>query len=314
MPMRARLRPVFNQNHSNAREAAGAYDAVSERYLAYADGDHADLFDFRGSHAFADKEIWARLDAFLVELRTSGRHAIRILDAGCGPGTWLLRLAIRARDLGFTAIEARGFDISPEMIALAHHRLALVDDPHIGIRFELGDIVTELDQEDDGCYDLVVCLYGVLNHLTAAEREAAAAAIARVTDGDALVTVRAAGSPPSIYVAALGEAKGFHQDHERDRLDVDLADGHHISFNSHLFTARELRALFEQRMAIAEMAGVDLFHGRFAPDPHWNPAGVGDGAADEGLERLEHLCAHDPAFIDRATHLLLHARSRDQAA
>ncbi len=308
MASRAKLSPVGDPART-APEAAGAYDAVGAHYLAYADGDHAGLFDFTGSYAYADREIWARLDAALIRLRTSGRHAIRILDAGCGPGTWLLRMVVRARDLGFTAIDARGFDISPEMIALAGERLDLANDPHIGVTFEVADLLDALDEEEDASYDLTLCLYGVLNHLSAAERETASAALTRVTDGDLFVTVRTVGSQPSIYVADLTEALAFRQDNERDRLDIDLADGRHLGFSSHLFTSRELLALFP-RCEATELAGLDLFHGRFAPHPSWNPADVTNMAIRDSLDRLEHLCAHDPMLIDRAAHAFLHARTR----
>ena len=290
-------------------EAANAYDAVGKAYLHYADGKDAGLFDFRGAYAFADREIWGRLDAELVRLRTTGRYAVRILDAGCGPGTWLLRLATRARDLGFTAIDGRGFDISGEMIALADKAKLAFADPHIGISFDVADIASALDDEDDGSYDLVLCLYGVLNHLDPEARAIAAAALTRVTEGNIFVSVRTVGSTPSIFVNALEQARDFHQDNEHDRLEVDLADGRHIGFSSHLFTAAELQALFSTDLRISEVVGLDLFHGRFALDPRWNPNHLNQDAIEENLVRLEHLCAHDPAFLDRAAHVLLHARS-----
>lgn len=308
MSSNTQSRSVVGKDDRCAKETAHVYDTAGSRYLQYADGDHADLFAFKGSYSFADREIWSRLDAILVDLRSSGRDAIRILDAGCGPGTWLLRLALRARDLGFTDIKARGFDISAEMIALAHHRLGLAGDPHIGVRFEIGDVVDALEDQDDGSYDLTICLYGVLNHLDGRQRVRAAKALARVTDGDLLVSVRTVGSQPSIYFTGVSDARSFHQDNEADRLDIDLADGRHIAFSSHLFTADELRSLFEG-LAIDELVGLDLFHGRFAPDPRWNPANLGEVGLREGLERLERLCAHDPAFINRAAHALLHART-----
>ena len=290
-------------------EAADAYDAVGAGYRTYADGENAALFDFTGAYAFADREIWTRLEDALVRLRADGRQAIRILDAGCGPGTWLLRLAVRARDLGFTAIDARGFDISREMIALAQSRQAAIADPHIGISFDVGDIATALEDEDDGSYDLILCLYGVLNHLPHEARIHAAAELTRVSEGDIFASVRTIGSTPSIFVSALDQARDFHQDNERDRLEIDLADGRHIGFSAHLFEATELRALFAAGLREVELVGLDLFHGRFALDPRWNPLSLPNAAVAERLERLEHLCAHDPALLDRAAHILLHTRT-----
>jgi SAM-dependent methyltransferase len=308
MATRLRLRTPSHQP-PNITEAAKAYDIVGADYRNYADGKNAGLFDFSGAYAYADREIWSRLEAELIRLRTAGRHAIRILDAGCGPGTWLFRLAVRARDLGFTAIDGRGFDISREMIALANEAKPAHDDPHIGIRFDVADIADALDDEDEGSYDLVLCLYGVLNHLTYDARVSAAAALTRVAEGDIFVSVRTVGSTPSIFVNALEQARDFRQDNEHDRLEVDLADGRHIGFSSHLFTAAELQALFSAHLQTSEIVGLDLFHGRFALDPRWNPNDLRQEAIEESLVRLEHLCAHDPAFLDRAAHVLLHARS-----
>ncbi len=307
---RLRLRSAYKEPPP-ASEAAHAYDALSSDRAAPAGG--ASLFDFAGADAFACRETWARLDAELVRLRTSGRHAIRILDAGCGRGEWLLRLAIRARDLGFSAIEGRGFDMSRNMIALAEASKAAADDPHVGIQFDVADIDTALDDEDDGSFDIVLSLHGMLNHLSAERRTAAAAALARVTDGSAFIAVRTAGSPPALYVTDVERARSFHQNNEADRLEIDLVDGRHIGFSSHLFTASELQALFAAHLETAELVGLDLFHKRFAPDPRWNPGNVSAETLKGGLERLEHLCSHDPLFLDHAAHVLLHARSKTMA-
>lgn len=61
--------------------------------------------------------------------------------------------------------------------------------------------------------------------------------------------------------------------------------------------------------------GLDLFHSRFMPDPRWNPTFPADDSqfSDE-LARLEEAYATSPAFMDRAAHLLLVARSRRGAS
>lgn len=295
--------------YSRQEEAARAYDAVGDDYLRYADGDATRLFEFTSRYSFADREIWTRLDAALVDLRTRGRQSLRIVDAGCGPGTWLVRLVLRARALGFTDITARGFDISPEMIVLAHAAAADVTDEHICITFDVGDITAALDAEQDESSDITLCLYGVLNHLPVETLDGVAVKLARITRGSLFVTVRTVGSLPTIYVKPLEDARAFHQDNDCDRLEVDLADGRHIGFGSHLFCATELRALFRFHTEVTELVGLDLFHGRFARNPHWNPRDIPGAGFEAGLERLEHLCACDPAFIDRAAHILLIANA-----
>ncbi|MEO7169579.1 MAG: class I SAM-dependent methyltransferase [Sphingomonas sp.] len=283
-------------------EIALAYDAAGADYRDYADGDASS--GFSGRYDFADRELWLRIDRTLIELRAQGRHAIRILDLGCGPGTWLLRTAARARDLGFTAIEGRGIDISPAMIALANQAATRAVDPRIGLTFDVGDIVETLEQEGRHACDIALCLYGVLNHVAPSSYPAVARALAEVTDGALIATVRSTGSLPSIFISGLEKARHYHQDHEHDRLEVDLLDGRHLEFGLHLFSAREVRALFAPYCAIRELAGIDVFHSRFRPERDWNPA-TEDPALEASLARLEHFCATDPTFIDRAAHILL---------
>ncbi len=296
--------PFPTPTHSNlAPRSPLAYDAAGADYRDYADGDAAG--DFSGRYGFADRELWQRIDKALIELRAQGRHAIRILDLGCGPGTRLLRTAARARALGFTAIEGHGIDLSPAMIALARQAAAGVDDPRIGLTFAVGDILDTLEQEGRHACDLALCLYGVLNHVAPATLPAVARALARVTDGALIATVRSTGSLPSIFISGMEKARHFHQDHEHDRLEIDLVDGRHIEFGLHLFSAREVRALFcpalrDPRAGRHRRLPQPLPHRKRLEPRHRGPA-----RSTRALARLEHFCATDPTFIDRAAHILL---------
>ena len=79
-----------------------------------------------------------------------------------------------------------------------------------------------------------------------------------------------------------------------------------MEMNSHLFSADELRKLVGAYFAIEDLAGLDIFHGRFAPDRRWNPGlAAVDAAREFELARLEKIYAHDSHLIDRANHLLL---------
>src|SRR6201985_250105 len=106
-------------NEAAGKKVADIYNRAGDHYAAYADGDPTQPFAFDGMHAYADRCVWALLDLKLAELRASGAIAVSFLDAGCGPGTWLRRLVIRARALGFTSITARGFDIAEAQIRRA---------------------------------------------------------------------------------------------------------------------------------------------------------------------------------------------------
>jgi SAM-dependent methyltransferase len=288
---------------------ATAYDEAADDYLSYADGDSKDLYAFESRYAYGDRHVWQTLDSILVERRRSGARSVRILDAGCGPGTWLRRLVARAHNLGFTQISARGFDIAALQVRRARllsHPLTQL--PGVELRFEVGNL-TKPFAEADGSVDLSLCLYGVLNHVSVANLPKVLAEFARVTRGDFVTTVRAAGSTPTIFVDSVEKARHFKLDHRNDRCEVELENGRHLAFNSHLFTAMELRRLAAGRFAIGELRGLDLFHGRFAPDSRWNPENVGcDQRLFEELNRLEERYATDPRFIDRAAHILLVAR------
>jgi SAM-dependent methyltransferase len=287
-----------------AAETARAYDGSQHAYLAYADGDPSKPFDFQGHLAFADAQLWRRIEAKLTSLAQAGQRTLRFLDAGSGPGTWTHRIVLAADQLGFTRIEAHCLDLSPAMVATAHttlradHRLA-------DITVACADLTHGLPFEDRR-FDLTLCLYGVLNHLTPELQARVAADLARVTQDTLFVTVRSAGSLPTAYICGADSVRAYRQNNDTHWIDLDLVDGRHLGMPSYLFTAADLRALFQPHLSTVCMTGLDLFHSRFAPNPAWNPPSV---AAQpnfaEALARLEHLCGASPALIDHAAHILL---------
>jgi SAM-dependent methyltransferase len=309
--MHARIKPppLSPTQPDDAASGAAAYDQAGDDYRSYADGDADDLFAFDSRYAYGDRQVWLVIEGLLAARRAAGARSIRILDAGCGPGTWLRRIVARAHELGFTEISARGFDIAGAQIRRARvlsHDLARL--PGVRLTFEVGNM-TRPFPESDGTVDLCLCLYGVLNHVSVACLPKVFAEFARVTGGHFVTTVRAAGSTPTIFVDSLEKAWRFEQDHLRNRCEVDLRDGRHVAFNSHLFTAGELRALAKERFDVETLRGLDLFHGRFSPDSRWNPPGLPcDRRLYDELDRLEEMYADDPSFMDRAAHLLLVAR------
>src|ERR1700724_4548490 len=118
--------PVSNEVGHSIPEVAGATDDVAniynqagDDYVSYADGDPSQPFAFDGLHAYADRCVWAALETKLAELRATGPSSVRFLDAGCGRGSWLRRLVLHARALGFSSITARGFDIAQAQIKRA---------------------------------------------------------------------------------------------------------------------------------------------------------------------------------------------------
>jgi len=287
------------------------YDRAGERYRAYADGDVEKLYEFDGQYAYGDQEIWRILGNTLNKLRARGRRELSVLDLGCGPGTWLRRTVDWAGKMGFTRITARGVDVAEAQVRRA--RLLSQDvASHAGVslRFEAGDIRRGM-LEPDCSVDICLCLYGVLNHLPAHDLPTVFGEVARVMRGKLVATVRAIGSSPTIYVDGVKSAKAYHQDNAHGRLQVEFRNGARTSFPSHLFSAAEIRTLATPALDIEDLSGLDLFHGRFATDPDWNPAeATPDANFIHALRTLERRFHRNPAFIDHATHLLLIARPK----
>jgi SAM-dependent methyltransferase len=296
-------------------DVADIYNQAGDDYVSYADGDPSQPFAFDGMHAYADRCVWAVLEKKLTDLRGSGASSVRLLDAGCGPGTWLRRLVIRAHALGFSSITARGFDIAQAQIQRA--RLAsrnLSSLPGVNLTFDVADLADRLP-EPDASVDLTLCLYSALSHLPVARLPDISKEIARVTSGYFITTVRPIGSTPTAFVDSIEKVRRLKQDHVRDRCEIDLSDGRHIAFSFHQFTAVELLNYFASGFDIEDLRGLDLFHSRFTPDPRWNPVSPpGDSHLADELERLEKTYASSTEFMDRAVHLLLVARSRQPAA
>ena len=299
---------VFSVANNEIRVAA-AYNQAGCRYEKYADGTGHKLFDFEGRHAYADRKTWEVIDSKLLALRARGLERLRVLDLGCGPGLWLRRVVTRARQIGFVAIEAQGFDIAEGQLRRARvlsGELAGLDG--VNLSFQCGDLRRRLDCPPA---DLCLCLYGVLNHIPFAEMGGTLNCIAKVTAGYFVATVRSIGSTPTVYVDEVSAALRFYQDNAIDRLDVEFANGRRTSFQSHLFTRAELLRLSVNSFEVEEVRGLDLFHLRFARDPRWNPPTAAPLARlSQELERLEEQYCRDPGFIDHASHLLLVARSR----
>jgi SAM-dependent methyltransferase len=290
------------ENSLAAADAARVYNQAADGYLAYADGDTEHLFSFEGHHAYADRYVWSVLDTKLRELRRSGATSITILDAGCGPGTWTRRLVTRAGMLGFSVIRARGFDVAQVQVAAAwRNAQQLKSISGLDLAFEVADLEERMP-EGDASVDIAVCLYSVLSHLPLTSLPPVVSELARVTRGSFITTVRAIGSTPTVFVGSLDGARRFERDHDSDQCDIEFADERHLALRFHLFTAAELQRQFASHFEIEDLCGLDLFHGRFSPDPRWNPLPVRfDPRLANLLAWLEERYARNPSIMDRAT-------------
>ncbi len=288
-------------------QIASAYNEAGYRYGKYADGAGRGLFTFEGRHAYGDRKSWETIEAKLLALRARGLDRLRVIDLGCGPGTWLRRVVVRARQIGFRQIEATGTDIADQQLHRARalsRGLAELDG--VRLSYAHGDLRGPVAVREA---DLCLCLYGVLNHIPVAELPEVLGRIAAVNRGYFIATVRTVGSTPSVYVDDVSSALRFYQDNRTHRLDVEFANGRRTSFSSHLFSRAELTRLAAPVFEVDDICGLDLFHGRFAGDPRWNAPATPLARLSQELVRLEERFCRDPGFMDYATHLLLTARS-----
>ena len=177
------------------------------------------------SRARAKRRAWRdAAKAKLTDLRAAGATSISILDAGCGPGTWLRRMVTRAHVLGFTTITARGFDVARVQVQRA--RLLARDlcgISGVNLTFDVTDLTGELP-EVDASADLTLCLYSVLSHLAVASLPKISAEVARVTSGHFITTVRSVGSTPTIFVDSIEKARHFKHDISRDHCEIELCE------------------------------------------------------------------------------------------
>jgi SAM-dependent methyltransferase len=113
----------------------------------------------QGAQNRAEKDRrWPAMLRKLKGLRRRGRRSIRIVDADCGAGELLIHAARRAREMGFVAIEARGIDTDPRLIASALRAAAArQSDPAIGLVFEQGDQDEAMREEAEYPADLLLC-------------------------------------------------------------------------------------------------------------------------------------------------------------
>ena len=86
---------------------------------------------------------------------------LRVLDAGCGPG-------IASEILAHGGAEVHGFDVTPEMVALAQERCR-----GLAADFHIGDLARPLDWLPDDTFDRILCslVLGYLGELEPAFRE-----------------------------------------------------------------------------------------------------------------------------------------------
>jgi len=299
--------------YRSSNDVAGAYDYVGDDYGRYADGDGLDNPSASTINRFAhaDSIVWATICKAINELRDDGVTTLRVLDAGCGPGTWLARVVCQAHCLGL-CIEAVGFDVAPGQLEIARKNAARIRPRHprdtSKIKFLRHDLGEPLPWTD-GHFHLVLCNYVVLNHLPKSVLPRAIRELCRVGSFRVVATVRALAGPPTGCIIGLDQVRDYREDCNRGKLALVLKDGteHVVTFN--LYGATSLKALFASHAAIVDLRAIDLFVSRFAPDANWtgNLVNALPGRQDvvQKLKEIEETLCRLPGWIDHGTHVLI---------
>jgi hypothetical protein len=129
-----------------------------------------------------DDRVDRLVGGVLLDLAKAGRRAVRIVHAGCGSGAILVRAIVRARVLGFVAIEARGSACSADSIVIARWATSDWHDPRVGLVFEVAALEESLAREDERSVDLLLCSRQALQSLSPPARAQAAGTIRRIAD------------------------------------------------------------------------------------------------------------------------------------
>jgi SAM-dependent methyltransferase len=297
------------------RSPASAYDHVGDGYGCYADGEALDD-PCSGTNRFAhpDAIVWETVRKTVDGLRASGLSTLRVLDAGCGPGTWLMRIAAHANRLGL-GVEAIGFDIAHAQLEIARNKAASLKARSHGGRLRIEILAHDLSDPlpwPDAHFDIVLCNYVVLNHLPKDVVADAVAELCRVAGHRVIATVRALGSPATACIVGQERVRAYHQDCGRGELSLALKDGTEHRFTFNLYGADVLRAMFAPHATITDLRAVDLFLSRFAADANWTASLlnglVGREEVLRKLKEIEEPLCRQPGWIDHGTHILIVAR------
>ncbi|WP_045835105.1 class I SAM-dependent methyltransferase [Hyphomicrobium sp. 99] len=312
---------IRSLNSSPEGQTASAYNYVGNDYTSYADGnvDKLNPEPAAAAHRFAhaDTIVWQAVRSALDELRKSGASEVRVLDAGCGPGIWTRRIADYANHIGLAATVV-GFDISTTQLEIARketerYLASFSKGPKPTLEFQERDLSKALPWAA-GSFQLVLCNYTVLNHLTKHAVPAAISELCRVSTGCVIATLRAVGSGASACIIGMEHVREYRHDPARGHLALTLDDGSQHRLPMMMYSAQALEAMFLPHAEVVDLRAMDLFVNRFAADENWTSSLL-DRLPDrpsflEKLKEMEEGLCRLPGWIDHGTHVLIVAKPR----
>lgn len=179
-------------------ERRAAEDAVRRCYSTWSTTYHDDYYGAKAAHPPVHRDLLLQL------LAESG--AREVLDAGCGPASFL-------RHLEGTGIRPYGFDLTPEMVAEA--RRVLADEDAVWEGSALDPEAFHPPGDPDRRFDAAVCA-GVLPHIPAGTDTAVLASLAGAVRPGGLIAATARNE-----LFGLFTLNRYSRDLFRELIDVD---------------------------------------------------------------------------------------------
>lgn len=272
-----------------------AYSKFSKPYVEYADGKLESLYDFTNrQYSYSDKVLWDRIKSVIFNSLLKKR-AINILDIGCGPGTWALRIFDTFRSLNVD-INIVGIDISSEMISIARKRkekyISKNGLDEISINYFEHDINTPLPFKDNE-FDISLSLYTVLNHIKFSNVIPVVKEVMRCTSTTNIITVKSNLGNPTAYVCSMNEIEYYKQ--HNDILEFKHKDNYKGIMRSHLFDYKELKMILSTfSKTEIEITGLDLVFSKLSDSNL--PISL--------IKKIEEMLCSDFAWINYANHLM----------
>ena len=287
-------------------EHPGAMGPMPGGYVA---GETAAFYDVYGEREWQrlEETAYGRLQAHIHAglLREHIGQGQRVLDAGCGPGRFLIELA-------HSGARPTAVDTSPGQLRLARERCRDTGVTDAVEAFVRADIV-DLAMFADASFDATVCFGGALSYVRD-KRRRAVAELLRVTRPGGLLLV----SVMSRFGATCNVVRRGHVEVLRDpiagRVWSVLDDGDLSGFASrapgwdhpamHLYSAAELTEHF-RGCEIVAVAGSNVT--AHEGDPRLDTIAADPDAWATTLEVERRLCCQ-PGLVDTGSHVILIAR------
>jgi ubiquinone/menaquinone biosynthesis C-methylase UbiE len=283
--------------NKSVREAAKygtrrAYNLAHD-YVKFADGDvEEDLFSFRKFENYWDYNditTWKVIKRHLAEVQPG-----KVLDIGCGAGSWSLRIAH-----DFPEVKVVGIDYSSGQIDRALE-LMHIHDFDYRVEFHVAD-ATALPFGDNE-FDVSICLHDVLNHVP--DYRKAVKETMRVTSKLNITSVHGLYGPPTFFLRSKESITTYEKDGNIVRFGDEDGEDYEVYFRR--FSCGELKEGFADYGEVIDCLGIDIFCYKSFDGHEMDYASV-----FPHFDQLERSCRRELPFIDFAKHIMIVSRPLD---